>query len=67
MKGYFYMNKEEKEYINYQKFLKKVARLTEYAHTKRIFSRMEAQEKKKNELRKTENAKKKKKSSEEID
>ena len=37
------LTKEEKEAINYNKFKKRVTRLTPYVHTKRMFSRMEAQ------------------------
>ena len=46
------LTKEEKEAIEYEKFKNKVNRLTEYAHDKRMFSRMEYQKKKEEESRK---------------
>jgi len=54
------LTKEEKEAIEYQKFKNKVARLTPYAHDKRMFSRMEA-EKLKEELANKKKPKEKKK------
>lgn len=50
--------KEEKEAKNYEKFEAKVDRLTEYAHTKRMFSRMEYQQRKEAEEKKSAAAKK---------
>ena len=42
----------EKEAIEYEKFKNKVNRLTEYAHSKRVFARMEASKTKEEESRK---------------
>ena len=41
-----------KEAIEYEKFKNKVNRLTEYAHSKRMFARMEASKAKEEESRK---------------
>ena len=43
------LTKEEKDAIEYKKFKDKVNRLTEFAHNKRMFSRMEYQKRKKME------------------
>ena len=50
---------EEKEAREYEKFKRKVARLTPYAHDKRMFSRMEA-EKMRSELANKKHSKDKK-------
>lgn len=46
------MTKEEKEAREYEKFQRKVSRLTPYAHTKRMFSRMEAEKIKEEQAKK---------------
>lgn len=55
---------EEKKAIEYKKFKNKVARLTPYAHDKRIFSRMEAQKLKNEQAKKPVSKMKKEKSNE---
>lgn len=49
----------KREAKNYEKFQSKVNRLTEYAHTKRMFSRMEYQQRKEAEEKKNAAGKKK--------
>ena len=49
----------KKEAKNYEKFQSKVNRLTEYAHTKRMFARMDYQKRKEAEERKGAAGKKK--------
>lgn len=63
-KGIRELTKAEKDAIEYQKFKNKVARLTPYAHDKRIFSRMEAQRLKDEQAKKPVSKMKKEKSNE---